>query len=502
MGSTNTSKMADICLILEGTYPYARGGVSEWAHLLIKGLPDVTFHLWCIISTGASAKPAYELPPNVLGVTNVPLFEELEGDSGEPLSPRFWEIIKKMHQKNLSTEERGKILFEELAQELPRNRGDLPLNELLFGDKSYERLQELYDENSITLSYMDYFYTYLYTHLPLFRLLAVPIPQARVYHAIATGYAGFLGCKARRDTGRPLLLTEHGLYTNERHIEIVLSTWIYTLASNRIQIGSTSDSLKRIWLDIFNFLGKLTYNESSRIITLSQANKDMQLRLGAQEEKLEIIPNGVQLDRFGSLMRANTPGKPVVGLVGRVVPIKDVRTFVKACRTVANRFPEARFLVMGGTESDPMYYQNCLDYRRLLGLDDVLTFTGDVDVTKYYPLLDVVVLTSVSEGLPLTVLEAMACGTPVVCTRVGCCEELLQGRQGADRRIGRSGFVENVGDHKAIGEAIIKILANPGLARRMGKAGRRRVVEFYNLDVILSTYSKLYNNWLAASGAN
>jgi glycosyltransferase involved in cell wall biosynthesis len=222
----------------------------------------------------------------------------------------------------------------------------------------------------------------------------------------------------------------------------------------------------------------------------------MEIRLGAAPGKIEIIPNGVDLPLYGSVRRQTDPEKPLVGLVGRVVPIKDIRTFIKACRVVADKLPKARFVVLGSTEQTPAYYQKCLEYRRLMNLDGRLEFTGNVKVDEWYGKLDVVALTSVSEALPLTVLEAMACGIPVVSTRVGACEELLYGRDDEDRAIGPSGVICTVGNHQEVGDAIARILTERGLSGKLAQAGQERVQKYYDLKKIEGRYGALYREWL------
>jgi glycosyltransferase involved in cell wall biosynthesis len=492
---------ADVCMILEGSYPYARGGVSIWADGLIRRLPELSFHLWCLVARREDLTPVYSLPPNVRGVTDVVLFEAPGEDPvHRPLPAGFWELVRELHRNRGDVAARADLLWGRLMRLLPPEAGPLPTRRLLLGPEAYRLLLDMYVERDEPLSFIDYFYTYLFTHLPLLKLMAAPVPPARLYHAISTGYAGLLGCKAKRLASAPLLLTEHGIYTNERQVEISLADWIYSRRERRIQVGRGSTTLKRIWSQMFDFLGRLTYQESDRITTLFGGNRDMEVRLGASPEKIEIIPNGVDLARFGALPRRTEPGQPRVGLVGRVVPIKDIRTFIKACRVVADRLPETRFLVLGSTEQTPAYYEKCLEYRKLMGLEGRLEFTGNVNVESHYPRLDVVVLTSVSEALPLTVLESMACGIPVVSTRVGACEELLLGRDEDDRAIGPCGVIATVGNHQEVGDAIVRILTEPGLAGRFAGAGRERARRHYDLATIERRYGGLYRRWLDAAG--
>jgi len=481
-------------MIFEGSYPYTQGGVSVWAHDLIQSLPDLTFHLWCLVAKPEDLVLKFDLPENVVGKTDVVLFEEDLGSSRTHIPEDFWDAVTKLH--NLSgLSERSEVLWEEIGRLLPKS-SSIPVLQYLLHPRAYELLVEMYLKRNEPLSFLDYFYTYLFAHLPLMNLMGQKVPKARLYHAVSTGYAGFLGSKAKRMTGSPLILTEHGIYTNERLVEIILADWIYSRRDRKIQIGKSTTSLKQIWMNVFQFLGRLTYDQSDLITTLFKGNLDMQVRYGADPDKIEIIPNGVDLQKYARLERATNPDSPLVALIARVVPIKDVRTFIKACRVVADAVPNARFKVLGTTEQSPAYYQKCLEYRHLMQLEEKLEFTGNVDVADYYPEIDVSVLTSVSEALPLTVLESMACGIPVVTTRVGSCEELLFGKDDSDRKTGACGIIAEVGNHRQVGEAITRILLNSRLAEKMIVAGKERVKIYYDLTIVHEQYATLYREWL------
>jgi glycosyltransferase involved in cell wall biosynthesis len=500
-----TAPKADVCMVLEGSYPYVRGGVSTWTDDLIRSLSHLTFHLWCIVARSEDMVMRYTLPPNVTGVTNVILYEgELPRGRGR-LPPELISALKKFHQLPESPDRlarRCDVLWNEVVPMLEACEGGVPAYDLLLGDDSYEMALELYEQRSETLSFIDFFYTYLFSHAPLVRLLAEPVPPARLYHTISTGFAGFVAAHARRKYRAPMLLTEHGIYTNERMVEISLADWIFSRKTGRVFIGREIESLKRVWMRLFDFLGRLTYEEASWITTLYSGNRDMQIDFGAPPHKLEIIPNGVDFAAYEGLAReTQREDHPLIALVGRIVPIKDIRTYIKACRVVARRVPNARFLVLGGHEESEEYYKSCLEYVKLLGLQDKMLFPGNVNVKQYYGKLDVVVLTSISEALPLTVLEAMAASVPVVCTRVGACEELVMGRAPEDKALGRAGFVCTIADHNDIGTSIARLLEDKELAKRCGAVGRERAQRFYDINAIRAAYGQLYAKWLGASAA-
>jgi polysaccharide biosynthesis protein PelF len=145
---------------------------------------------------------------------------------------------------------------------------------------------------------------------------------------------------------------------------------------------------------------------------------------------------------------------------------------------------------MGPYDEDPDYYRECVELAETLDVRD-LTFTGSVDVKARIGKLDVVVLTSISEGQPLAVLEAMAAAKPVVATDVGSCRELLYG-SAADGVEGRAGLVVPVLDDKEIARAIITLCKSESLRREMGENGRRRVLSAYTHDQFISRYESLY----------
>jgi glycosyltransferase involved in cell wall biosynthesis len=360
---------------------------------------------------------------------------------------------------------------------------------------------DLYKERSGDSSFIDYFWTWRFLHLPLFQVLNCEIPRARVYHAVSTGYAGLVGAVAKLRYNSPLILTEHGIYTKERDIEISRSEWIYSDAPERIQARKNQGFFKEIWKKFFTFLGHITYEYADEIITLYGGNQQLQLKYGAPKEKCSVIPNAIKPGIFYPL-RENMALDDVkkVGFVGRVVPIKDVKTFIKACRMVADKYDKVEFWILGPTDEDPEYFHECENLNRLLSMEEKLKFFGKVDVREYYPKLDVFVLTSISEGQPLTILEAMAVGVPSVSTRVGSCEELINGRTKEDLALGPAGLVTNIGKPRETAEAIYKIISSKELHDQMVESGYKRVDKYYREDALIEKYRQLYNDYAAKSG--
>jgi glycosyltransferase involved in cell wall biosynthesis len=313
---------------------------------------------------------------------------------------------------------------------------------------------------------------------------------------------------AKQVTGRPFLLTEHGIYTRERKIDIMQTEWVHDPDRGKRRIRRAPGRFQKIWINLFERLGRIAYDSADGILTVCEANREQQIAQGAEPGKTGVVPNGIDVDRFTGIYDEKSRGiggrdRPLaVGFVGRVVPIKDIKTFIRACRIVKLRFPELQTYIMGPRDEDPGYYRECLDLVRTLDLEGAITFTGNVDVRDYFPLVDVVVLTSISEAQPLIILEANCAGIPVVATDVGACRELLEGRDGKDREIGPSGLVTGIADPNGTAQGIAALLGDRDLMRAMGAAGHKRVHSFYQEKEYCGRYREIYQGLIQGAGGN
>ncbi len=495
---SKSPEVADICLILEGTYPYVTGGVSSWTHQLISNLPELTFHLHCLIAEKEPGPWLFSRPENVIGVTNLTLGQWVSEKGelqvlDENEETELLGIIESFHRDLLSGSPEA---FESLFGVFYR----MGLSSKLFatlssGRQAWNLIQKFYKEQFSQESFIDFFWMWRTTHLPLFSLLASPVPEARLYHSLASGYAGILGVMGKLAYQRPLILTEHGLYTRERKIEIALAQWIGSgNARDDMTIRPINTSVKGFWMRIFEQLGRIVYHYSDHIITLFEGNRRIQIRDGAPAEKTRVIPNGIRILADESARSDRTPvnGKLSVAMIGRVVQIKDIKTFIQSCRIVRDQLPGVQFLIMGPMNQDPEYVKECLDLVGILEMEDDISFTGSVRVEDYLPKMDLLVLTSLSEAQPLVVMEGAVFGVPSVTTRVGACDELINGRTREDVALGPGGIVTSVGNPEETALAMLKILKDDGLRRRMGHSARLRMELFYREELLFDAYRTLY----------
>jgi polysaccharide biosynthesis protein PelF len=249
--------------------------------------------------------------------------------------------------------------------------------------------------------------------------------------------------------------------------------------------------LRDLWISSFESYARTCYQACDAITTLYGDNQKLQLDLGADQSKLVVIPNGIDLKRFGSV----TPefgNPPTVALVGRVVPIKDIKTYIASARMVRDAIPDVRVLVLGPVDEDADYAEECRTMIEEMDLTETVILAGRVNVVEWLPRIHVMVLSSLSEAQPLTVLEAGAAGIPCVTTNVGSCREILQGTDDEDPSFGLGGIVTDVVSPDQIAEGVVALLRDDELRMQMGSNLRARVREFYSSDRSRDAYANLY----------
>jgi glycosyltransferase involved in cell wall biosynthesis len=293
-----------------------------------------------------------------------------------------------------------------------------------------------------------------------------------------------------------MILTEHGIYAHERDIEISQADWVYNTDTDlRAKVGKSV--FKKWWSDSFSGMAKLAYKRSDSVTTLHTRNLTIQKRYGANTSEVEIIPNGIDIDAYPMPDLKRDSEEIVVGLIGRVVPIKDIKNFVKSILRVATLIPKLKVLICGAIDEDEQYYKDCLALTQMLNLSHIIEFVGKINVKEYLPKMDLLVLSSISEGQPVVILEGYCFGVPALCTDVGACQDLIFGQGREDKVLGASGDVVPFGDSVRLGDAMAKILSDRKKLKEMGEIGKKRVSLFYREDQMINRYLNIYNRYLA-----
>jgi polysaccharide biosynthesis protein PelF len=483
---------ADICLIVEGCYPYISGGVSSWIDWLMRAQDQYSFAVISVVSGPEPRQSRYEFPANLIS------FSELVLQPGADAQKPVTRSARPAQGEELAQLLTGLVRGGGLAEysrlvEITAHGSQAPsLHDLMTSRLAFDVVRRMYDAIMPHASFLQFYWAWRALFGGLFAILKSELPRASTYHAISTGYAGLLAARAALETGRPAAVTEHGIYTNERRIEILMADWISDSVEKGLALDDPRTDLRDLWIKVFEGYARICYQACNRITTLYGNNQELQLALGADPARLKVIANGIALSRFETLPVAPAEAQPTMALIGRVVPIKDVKTFIAAAALVREKIPRLRALVMGPVDEDPAYFKECRQLVAELALEDCLVFTGGVRITELMPSVHVVVLTSLSEAQPLVLLEAGAAGIPCVATDVGACREIIEGARAEEVDPQPGGFVTDLVAPDQIADSVCRLLADDGLRRRFGETLRTRVREHYASDMSRQKYAALY----------
>lgn len=471
-----------ICIVAEGCYPYVVGGVSTWIHSMVKLYPNVEFILLTLIANRSQRGAfKYDLPENLTEVHEVYL-DDLDWNAKRKNNRRL-KLNRKEANALRSLVFNKDVDWDTLFTLFARK--NVFINNLLMGPDFLKIAIEYYEAYYSNVTFSDYLWTLRSVYLPLFTVMKAQVPEADLYHCASTGYAGILGCMGQYFHRGKLLISEHGIYTREREEELIKADWI----------GNT---YRNIWIQQFKKMSKAAYDRADMVTSLYEYARTLQIELGCPEEKTRITPNGISVERL-----ENIPGKleedlPYVniGAVLRVAPIKDVKTLIQAFAQAKELREDLKLWIMGSWEEEQEYAEECFQMVSAYGVKDVI-FTDRVDVTQYLGRMDMTILTSISEGQPLTVLESYAVRKPVICTDVGCCRELIYGNNDG---FGTAGILTHIMDVEEIAQAMLTLAASPGLRTEMGENGYRRVNAIYHIDGMKEKYLEIYQDFCKAVG--
>lgn len=286
-----------------------------------------------------------------------------------------------------------------------------------------------------------------------------------------TAKAGVLGRIAARLVGVPIVIhTYHG----------------------HVFHGYFSPAKTRFFLTVERWLARHT----DRLLTVSASLRRELLDLGiGSPERFTVIPLGLELDRFLNCedvrgqLRAELGVNPetlLVGIVARLVPIKRHTCFLEAAAEVARRYPKCQFLLVGDGEERVELEHLC----SRLALNGRVRFLGwRRDLERIYADLDLVVLTSANEGSPVSLIEAMASGKPVVAARVGGVPDLVED--------GVTGLLVPPENPAAVAEAMGALLADARRRQTFGQAGRKRVYPAFSAERLLADMDWLYTELMS-----
>jgi len=493
------SKLVDIMIVAEGTYPYIRGGVSSWIHQLICGLPQYHFG---IIFIGSKKEDygdiLYKLPDNLVHLEIHYIFESKKYLPKKREGSKKAFIALKEFYKSINQKE-PKIPNE--MKEISFYTTTLKMTDFLYSKESWKFIQEVYEKNCPEIPFIDYFWTLRNMHTPIWKIASIieKMPQAKLLHSPSTGYAGFFSFLASKSKNIPFILTEHGIYTRERKIDMLSAKWItFHMPKLLEESPQEMNYVKSMWVRFFEKIGLLSYVGADKIISLYPGARSIQIDYGAKKEKTLVIPNGVDMKRLNALVGKREQTIPnVVTLIGRVVSIKDIKTFIRAIAIARQTLPTIEGWIVGDIDEEPSYAKECQDMVSSFNLENSIKFLGFQKIDDILPKSGLLTLTSISEGMPLVILEGFASGLPCVSTDVGSCKDLIYGAlDEEDIRIGSAGEVTPIANPQALAKAYISLLKDKDRWYEAQQNGLRRVRKYYQEKQFLSRYQELYERYI------
>ena len=495
-----------VLLLTEGTYPFRWGGVSTWCHALTHELSDVSFSLLAI-ADGPRLERRFELAPNVerfraVSVWGVRDSWEDRDDLDDPgllrrrarattdralqagFVPPFRRFVSALLGVDVESRELA-LTLHELHRFFLTHDFDAALRSRPAWDCFVDEVQARFDGlaalhgyHGAAFSLGDVTAAFQWLHHWLFPL-ARPLPEVDVVHATMAGICTVVGAVAKVEHGAGFLLSEHGIYLRESY-----------LAQHHAH-----DSLfrKLVKLRFARLATTLGYELADRIAPCCDYNRRWELRTGARADRVHTAYYGLDPVRY-AIAPPDETRAPAIVWAGRIDPLKDVETLLRASASVLAAKPEARFRLFGSAPSgEEDYFARCVALHRQLGLGGAVSFEGFASgTTRAFADADVVVLSSISEGFPYSTLEAMFCGRAVVATDVG----------GVAEQLGRAGLLVRPRDPGALADAILRLLADRGLRVRLGRAARARAETQFTIarfrDAHARTYEALVTDGAAA----
>ena len=345
--------------------------------------------------------------------------------------------------------------------------------ELLSSDANWNLAVKYYKEYFPQKPFARFYFSWISLFYILYKTLEFveKVPESEVYHALNAGYAGLLGCLSKLDTEGDLIITEHGLYLKERRFEL--------------ENSEIPGWLQVLYEKFFTSLVRTSYKYSDTVTSVCQDHIRFQREIEPDLKNLRVIYNGIDTKRFHNRKSFNNKEYFInrehfnIGTVTRIAPIKDIQTFIKAAKYVLEKH-KAKFYIVGEVQ-DEEYFEECQGLVEKLELEPYVEFTGFQNSTDWYKKFDVFVLSSISEGLPLTILEALSSEVPCVATDVGGVPEILEEDYLVQKR-----------DPEGLAEKISWLLENPEKRRRIGIEGREIVESKFSRSRMIQEYRELY----------
>jgi len=496
-----------IALITEGSYPFSHGGVSVWCDQLVRGLPEHDFEVVALTGTGAE-RSQFPAPGNLHTVRSLPLWGPARSTVGRAAAagrflpvPRRRErpvlrggldpiarqaalaLVQALVEPELAPAVAG---FEDALRRSARTAAEHDIEGALLSPDLLDVLMQAWPtpmsapdwggcERGVPTVADAVTAVRLMAHM--LRPLQHRPPRADVVHLVSNGIAGLVGLSAKWQHATPFVLSEHGVYLRERYLSFGRSSY--------------SRPVKWLLMRFYRLLSSVVYAQAALVAPGNVYNQRWEVWDGVPDEVIRTVYNGVDPQEFTPV--EIEPEVPTLVWVGRIDPIKDLETLVRAFALVREGSPRARLRIFGSVPAgNEAYHRGLQNLVGQLGLGSSVCFEGRVEsVQQAYAAGHLVALTSISEGFPYTVIEAMSCGRATVSTDVG----------GVAEAVGDAGLVVPPRDPAAFAQACLRLLGDPVHRRALAVGARQRVIDLFTLEQSLAAFRTIYAEVRSGSAA-
>lgn len=490
-----------VLLQTEASYPFGGGGISTWVHTLCSELQEEIDYILFAVTGKPEVKLKYELPPNIQSIIQVPLWGvEQPAAYYAPERPFSSILSAKVRTDDKVIEKLFLPLFRDLLRSIFTNDHSNKYKEaeIIYGlwkfckyfnykaalkhrktwgefkqwiEKSYPDSALDLQVPEMNLKYVTFSLRWLYHFL---MPVDVPLPEVDITHSTLAGFPSIPSIVKRFEDGTPAIITDHGVWLRER----------------LINIGKNEEFdyyTKKFLLDLSSFMSRSIYSIADQISPVTKIHTEWEVVSGAPRKRIKPIYNGIDVDIFRPEPKPpKTKGRPTVVAVAHIFPLKDIETMIKSCDLVRKEIPDVQYRVYGSLDVDEDYTAKCKKLAKSLNLGDHFIFGGfHENPSEVYNEGDLTVLSSISEGVPYTVLESMGCERPVVSTDVG----------GVSEAIGDYGYLCKPGEPEELANGVIKLLKDDDRRITMGKKARERVLEHFTKEKSVNAYLDDYKKW-------
>jgi len=478
--------MKKVLLVNWDSYPNVMsGGVYSWEKVLIDSMTDYEFTVINLLSN-PNVNGKFATPPHVRQVIDIPLFgsnryEEFYTESNRPFLdkivrtkdrvivqefiPLYKRFLESIFSNDCDPAKLSKIVFE-LHEFLAVYDSKKCLEHTLAWEVFLDQLEQDPLFREMTMREALTAFQIIQRNM---QILSLEIPKVDLVHCSLAWFPAMIAISAKMEYGCPIIVTEHGVAFRE----LLLYYNAYL-----------SDEPSNIFWKLFSAnVVRAVYSMADVIAPVCYANARWEESLGANPSKIRVIYNGVDTNKFRPLeVKRDDDTRPTVACIGRVDVFKDIVNLIQAIRYVKNSVPDVQCLIYGAS-TDLEYSVRCINMVSTLGLKDNIRFMGKVkDPEVAYNAADVVVISSITEGFPFAVIEAMACGKGIVATDVGGISEALEG----------CGLLVRSSHQQELADAITKLLQDESLRSKLGALALSRVQEVFTLEKSLSQYREQY----------